>query len=92
MQNTQTPNLIDYIILNVSTMPKPWWDTLLAGIVYWLCMMCDFISHFTNFVCLSPAWGYGAKFATLCGVCSYMYKIVKWMRKTVKDYKNKKLT
>jgi hypothetical protein len=79
---TQTQSLFHHIILNASNMPRPWWDTATAGVMYWGCMFLDFVNK-------SPAWTAGARFATFCGVCSYSYKIGAWLRKTAKDYKNK---
>lgn len=86
----KTPSLIQYLFLNARTVPRPWWDTLIAGVAYWFFMMGDFISKFACFVAQSPAWGTGAKFATLCGVVSYSLKIGKWIFKTAKDFKNRK--
>ena len=75
-------SLFRHIILNASTMPRPWWDTATAGAMYWGCMFMDFVNK-------SPAWTYGAKFATFCGVCSYSYKICLWLHKTYRDFKNR---
>jgi hypothetical protein len=83
MDNIKSPSLIHYIVLNAAGAPRPWWDTLVAGGIYWSCFIMDFIAK-------SPLWGFGAKMATLFAIISYVYKFFRWLHKIVRDFKNRK--